>query len=628
MISSLSARLGSSLAARLAVTLVAQLVVVSLVFLGGFVALYRSSLQAERTQAAEKVGLLLQASLENAMLKRDIAGLSDIVDGLGGLDDVVSVMILNPDGVVRFASRKDRLDQRFDLAGTTLCPDCRVSEGRVLDGAAFMRDGDREILRSVKTVANREPCTQCHGPIAEHPFNGVLVVDHAAEGLRREAAWSAALLAGSGGIVLLSLVAATWLMLRRSVTCPVAKLASVSRAVESGDLSARVGAVGHDEIAELGRSFDRMADRLVSSIGDVQEREDFLQAVLDAVPDGIRVIDQDFRVIRANRAYCTQSGLSSDEVVGRRCHRLSHGRDEPCVSTLVTCPLVELNAAGACIKFNDRHLSGESDEIAVEVAAAALTLADRDGVRRVVVEAVRDLDAMAQVSHEQKLSEIDHLATGVAHEIRNPLASIGLGLRAAMSDLDRGDEEEARTALRLIEPEIERCLGITSSLLKLSTPSGSRLELVVVDEVIRDVISLLSYEAERDGIGVDLRLETDLRVIGSDSEMRMVIINLAQNALHAMTRGGLLRIMAAREGATVEVVVSDSGVGIHPEDLDRIFLPFWSRRADGVRGTGLGLAICRNIVRRIGGTLTVASARGKGSQFTLRVPDADHHQCL
>jgi len=613
-----------SLAARLAVTLVAQLVVVSGVFLGGFVALYRSSLQSERTQAAEKVGLLFQASLENAMLKRDIEGLRDIVDRLGGLHDIASVMILDPNGEVRFSSRHERLGARFDLAAGTLCPECRVADGGADGRAAFIRDGDREILRSVKPVSNREVCTQCHGPIDAHPINGILVIDHAAEGLRRDAARSAALLAGSGSIVLLSLVLATWLMLRRSVTRPVARLAGVARELEDGNLEARVGAGAGDEIGELGRSFDRMADRLVSSLAVVREREDMLQAVLDAVPDGIRVIDEDFRVIRANRAYAAQVGLTPPQVVGRFCYALSHGRSEPCVPTMVTCPLVELREPGASLKFNDRHVGGEDEEIPVEVAAAALTIADHDGARRVVVEAIRDLEAMAQISHEQKLSEIDQLATGVAHEIRNPLSSIGLGLRSALVDLDRGDRGEAVAALRLIEPEIERCLGITSSLLKLSTPSSSHLDLVCVDEVVRDVVSLLGYEVETLNVVVDLRLEHGLRVIGSDSELRMVVINLAQNALHAMPDGGRLGIDAVRDGAEVVVEVSDSGVGIRPEDLDRIFLPFWSKRADGVRGTGLGLAICRTIVRRVGGSLSVASTLGQGSRFTLRLPDADH----
>jgi PAS domain S-box-containing protein len=628
MIAVLARSFRRNLATRLALSLVAQLVVVSAVFLGGFVALYRANLETERRQAAEKVGLLLQASLENAMLKRDIDGLRDIVDRLGALDDIVSVMILAPSGEVRFASRRERLGRRFEPVERALCPDCRISIAA--DGAdrrsdaAFMSDDGREILRSVKAVSNREPCRVCHGPTSDHPVNGILVVDHAADGLRGDALRTAGLFAGSGAIVLTILVLATWLMLRNRVTRPVETLVSVSRRLAAGDLEARAEPRGEDEIAALARAFDAMADRLAGTLGDLQEREDFLQAVLDAVPDGIRVIDRDFRVVRANRAFCAQAGLSPTDVIGRPCHQVSHGRDEPCVSTLVTCPVVQLRASGESVKFHDRHVRGEGEDIAVEVAAAALTLADREGARLVVVEAIRDLEALAQVSHEQKLSEIDHLATGVAHEIRNPLSSIGLGLRAALGDLELGDTGEALATLKLIEPEIERCLGITSSLLKLSTPSSERVDLVVLDAAIREVLSLMVYEAESDGVAIVLRLEPDLRVIAPDSEMRMVMINLAQNALHAMPHGGQLRIDAFREAGSIVVEVNDDGVGIRPEDIDRIFLPFWSRRADGVRGTGLGLAICRTILRRAGGTLTVASTVGRGSRFTMRLPDADH----
>lgn len=614
-----------SLFARLAASLVVQLLVVSVVFLVGFVMLYRGSLREERTQAAEKIGLLLQVSLENAMLKRDIEGLREIVDRLGAQKDIVSVMILDPKGEIRFSSDPTRLGGRYDIPAGGLCLECRSFGTMPGTGSTFLDDRGREVLRAVKAVANRVPCDQCHGPVASHPVNGILVVDHAAEGIRGNAARSAAMLVGSGAVVLLGLVLATWIALRRSVLRPVATLTAASRALAAGDLSVRVRAPEADEIGDLARTFDAMADRLERSLEAVREREGLIQAVLDAVPDGIRVIDADHRVIRANRAFCEQVGRPLDEVVGRPCWAVSHGRGDPCISTLTTCPLVELRTPGATVKFNDRHRRGDAGEIAVEVAAAALRLPGPGEPRLAVVEAIRDLEALAQVSHQQKLAEIDRLATGVAHEIRNPLASIRLGLRAASSALESGEAVEASAAMRLIDPEIERCIGITTNLLKLSTPPNDRLDLVALDEVVRDVISLLVYEAGVDGVRIDLDLVENLRVIASDSEMRMVIINLAQNGLHAMPQGGVLAVTARRDAGFAVVEVADDGVGIRPEDLERIFLPFWSRRADGVHGTGLGLAICRSIVWRSGGTLTVSSELGKGSRFTLRLPDADHH---
>ncbi|MER2605890.1 MAG: ATP-binding protein [Siculibacillus sp.] len=618
--------IGRTLFAKLAASLVVQLVVMSLVFLAAFVVLYRASLISERTAAAEKVGLLLQVSLENAMLKRDIDGLRDIVDRLGVQTDITAVMILDPKGEVRFSSRPERIGQRFDIAGGGLCPTCVGFDSMGGSGSVFVSDPTREVLRSVKAVPNREPCTVCHGPIADHPINGILVVDHAADGLKHDAALSAAVLAGSGAIVVLALVVGTWWSVRRIVLVPVAELRRTSRAMAAGDLDAHADLSGGDELAELGETLETMAGRLSESLGRVREREDFLQAMLDAVADGVRVIEPDYTVVRANRAFLAQTGLKAEAVVGRPCWASSHGRAEPCVPTLVSCPVAELKRAGDRMKFTDRHRRGVDEEMVVEVAAAAMSVADENGKRLYVVEAVRDLEEMAKISHEQKLSEIGQLATGVAHEIRNPLASIRLALQAAVRGIGSGDCDGAIADLELVDHEIERCIDISGSLLKLSMPSSGGLDLIDLDDVVRELVRLLSFEAESREIEVKLDLEPGLRVVGSDSETRMVVTNLVQNAFHAMSAGGRLTVTGRREGGDVVMIVEDTGVGIRPEDLDSIFLPFWSRRADGVRGTGLGLSICRAILKRAGGSISAASVLGQGSRFIVRMPDADHDQ--
>lgn len=626
MIPMIERLIGATLFRKLAASLVVQLVVMSVLFLGAFVVLYRSSLVTERTAAAEKIGLLLQVSLENAMLKRDIDGLRDIVERLGKQRDIAAVMILDPKGEVRFSSRPERLGRRFDIAGGGLCPTCSAFDSMAGNGSVFVEEPAGEVLRSIKAVPNREPCTVCHGPIAEHPVNGILVVDHAAAGLKRDAALTAAVLAGSGGIVVLVLLFGTWLSVKRHVLRPVGELSRVSRAMAGGDLDAHAAIAGSDELAELGETLDTMAGRLSASLGRVREREEFLQATLDAVTDGIRVIGADYTVVRANRAFLQQTGLKAEQVVGRPCFTSSHGRAEACVPTLVSCPVVELKGAGERMKFTDRHRCGSDEEMMVEVAAAAMTVTDEKGKRAYVVEAIRDLEEMAKISHEQKLSEIGQLATGVAHEIRNPLASIRLALQAAQRGITTGDCDGAVGDLKLVDQEIERCIGITGSLLKLSAPSSGAVDLVVVDEMIREVVQLLAYEGEERGIRIEQTLEPQLRVIASDSEMRMVVTNLVQNAFHAMGSGGVLSIGARREGGEVVISVADTGVGIRGEDLDAIFLPFWSRRADGVRGTGLGLSICRGIAKRAGGTITVTSAVGRGATFFVRMPDADHDE--
>jgi signal transduction histidine kinase len=113
------------------------------------------------------------------------------------------------------------------------------------------------------------------------------------------------------------------------------------------------------------------------------------------------------------------------------------------------------------------------------------------------------------------------------------------------------------------------------------------------------------------------------RVLASESDLRMTVLNLIQNAFHAMPQGGRLTLITKRLEGRINIVVSDTGAGIAPQDLAQIFHPFFSRRADGKHGTGLGLSISRANVERDGGNISVNSELGKGSTFTVSYPDPE-----
>ena len=395
------------------------------------------------------------------------------------------------------------------------------------------------------------------------------------------------------------------------------------RAVQRTLLGTRAALAGADEIATLGRTFDDMAARLEASFRAIREAEQTLQAVIDAVPDGIRVIDQDFRILHANRAYREQLGLEpGSDPVGLPCHTSSHGRDTPCPPSLVTCPLHELAAGGTPIVCRHNHRRSDGGTLSVEVAAAPARLTVGGRPRPVVVEAIRDLHREMRISQEQRLSELGMLAAGVAHEIRNPLAAI----RLLLHRLERGPSAGDPTLLgdlAAVGREIDVCIEVTERLLRLAVPPPARPELVELDRVVPETLSLLAAEAAARGIRCHHTLAPGLRVVATDSELRMLVLNLAQNAFHAMPGGGELRVGAILVGATVTLEFADTGVGIPPQDLARIFHPFWSRRADGVRGTGLGLSICRAIVARHGGRIEVASEPGRGTRVSVLLPAAD-----
>jgi signal transduction histidine kinase len=346
---------------------------------------------------------------------------------------------------------------------------------------------------------------------------------------------------------------------------------------------------------------------------------------MDAIPDGVRVIRDDYSVVAANREFLRQSGLSFEEALAQPCHASSHGRTEPCVPTLVVCPLAELadkDEPVRCMHVHRRR--GLKGDFPVEVTAAPLIIQTRDGPRRFVVEAIRDLSQTMAVSQEQRLSEIGQLATGVAHEIHNPLASIRFGLSALEAEIGRKpDPAEALDYLKLVSAEVERCIEITGRLMRLSQSQGGPGALIDVGDVARDVAALLSYESMTRRVELVITGFADARVVASQADLGMALINLVQNAFHATPEFGVVAIEGRTQGGRVIVEVSDSGSGIAPENLPRIFQPFWSARADQTTGSGLGLPITKAIVERWGGTISVRSRLGEGSTFTLSLPHAE-----
>ena len=610
----LRAWLERSLARRFALGTAAGLLASSVVFLVLFLGMYRQTLEHEKTAAVGQINSLLRSSLENAMLKRDLDGLRFLVSRLGSQDDIAAVFITNPAGEIRFANDPAMLGIDYG----------REWVGDLEPSTRFLtRDDGREVLRSRVPVRNRADCRECHGPVEASPVNGVLYVDYDASTLRTAARNTTLMLMGAGALIVLLNLAGGWWFIRRFVIAPVEKLARATEGLAQGDLGMRAGIRGSDEIAALGASFDRMAARLEESTRSLRDHDRFLHDLLDAVPDGVRILDEDYRVLACNRSYRRQAGLPLQGDVAEPCYALSFGRDAPCPPTVMTCPLIEVRARQESVRTLQRHQSRDGGTRDVEIHAAPLHLR-RDGRDQLlVVESLRDLATQIRYSHEQKLSEVGKLAAGVAHEIHNPLASIRFALHAARGAADAGRTAEAIDHIDLVDHEIDKCINVSERLLKLSMTSPGESGIVDVNAAVSETLSLLRWEAEQLGVRIELDLDPGApRVLAKESDLRMIALNLAQNALHAMPDGGALDVETRRAGDRVQILFADTGVGIAPEDLERIFDPFFSRRADGSQGTGLGLPISRALARSFHGDLAVESRPGAGSRFTLQLPEA------
>ena len=244
-----------------------------------------------------------------------------------------------------------------------------------------------------------------------------------------------------------------------------------------------------------------------------------------------------------------------------------------------------------------------------------------------IVEADRERDMMnEQVIEAGKLASVGELAAGIAHEINNPLAIM---LEEAGWVLDLLDDEHLRRheshaemvrALKQIRQQGGRCRDITHKLLSFARKIDPTVKLVQVNEIVRDMAALSDQRAHLANVRISVDLAPDLPEIpASPSELQQVLVNLINNAIDAMERGGELKVSTRLEGASVILDVADSGMGIPKANMARIFDPFYTTKPVG-KGTGLGLSICYGIVRKMGGEISVDSVLNQGTVFHIRLP--------
>jgi signal transduction histidine kinase len=252
------------------------------------------------------------------------------------------------------------------------------------------------------------------------------------------------------------------------------------------------------------------------------------------------------------------------------------------------------------------------DELAVlahEFNAMAQRLAARE----------RELRAQGEaLVRSERLAAIGRIAAQITHEIRNPLSSISLNAEELGERL-RGSQEPGAAALcDAIVREVDRLAAVTEEYLRYARLPKPQLVRTDLNDAIRDLLDFVRPELTSAGISLEQRLAPDLpEVVADPGQIRQLLLNLVRNAREAMPGGGAVFVGTRYADGEVLVEIRDTGPGIPPERLGRIFDPFFTTKE---RGTGLGLALGQEIAQEHSGQLTVASAVGQGTTFTLRLP--------
>jgi two-component system, NtrC family, sensor kinase len=346
-----------------------------------------------------------------------------------------------------------------------------------------------------------------------------------------------------------------------------------------------------------------------------QALRDFNQNIIESISVGVLACDLEHRIEAWNSPMEALYGLERSEAVGKRLEEIF------LPELLSTLPLLaEPRSAESFYKV--RMTARDGRERIVNITITPLMGKDEAVIGRLISfnDLTERVNLEDQLMQAEKLSSIGLLAAGVAHEVNTPLAVITSQAQMLSRQLDA--EDPRSKTLDKITKQAFRASEIVNSLLKFSRVSGSEFSELDVNKVIRETLSLVEPTLKSSKISLNTQLTLALpAVYGNHGKLQQVFMNLIMNARDAMPRGGELTLSTEAENGSVLVEVSDNGMGIPAEYLNKIFDPFFTTKSTS-RGTGLGLAVSYGIIREHAGRIRVESAVGRGTSFRLEFPAA------
>jgi len=338
------------------------------------------------------------------------------------------------------------------------------------------------------------------------------------------------------------------------------------------------------------------------------------ESTFNAIRDGISVHTRDLRVIQANEALGRLLGVPREQLLQNHCCMVMLGRDTP----LPNCADLRATSDVPCqVTEVIERPNGQILRVTVD------PLLDEEGRVYGTVHVVSDITEQVllerRMARAEQLALIGEMAAGLAHEVKNPLAGMKGALEIILEDLP--EESPHRSVLRHVLEEVQRINRIITDLLDYARPRPPAHVRTDLNRLVEHVVSATRVQlANNHHITLEFQPAPELpSLIADPDELQKVVLNLLLNAIQAVREDGhvLVRTSYDPQERAIKLSVTDNGEGIPPENLDKIFRPFFTTKK---RGTGLGLATCQRIVTGYGGTITVTSEVGKGSTFTVTLP--------
>jgi PAS domain S-box-containing protein len=432
-------------------------------------------------------------------------------------------------------------------------------------------------------------------------------------------------------ILLVSLLVALFTILlsaglSKAVTDPIRQLRRAMLRLKSGEEPAPLSGPKRGEIADLFRGFNDMAAQIAEDsralsthIREITRIKEYNDKIFNSIQEKILVINAQFSVEKANRAFLEYCGQAEDAVLGRNIDELSLALfDEP-----VHTSIRAIISGG---KLSDVQVRRTSLGLSFEIKFYSLFEENIDGPSIHCIMVIEDITAKVayeeKIRQAEKLASISMLSAGVAHEINNPLSSILTNVQ----NLIRSERDIERLKdLHLVEQETKRIARTVRSLLDFSSSKRARKTATDINAAIKHIVQLVGYSFRKEsGITIELQLGEKLPLVGiGEDECKQIILNLIKNALEAIGTSGHICIetVFSVSESMVQCSVSDTGSGIPKALLPRIFDPFFSTKIES-GNSGLGLSVVYGLVSKFKGLIDVESKEGRGTAVRIKLPVA------
>ena len=342
-----------------------------------------------------------------------------------------------------------------------------------------------------------------------------------------------------------------------------------------------------------------------------------LRALFDNIPSSIYIIDRRYNMIAINMSRAERANNKPNLMVGRKCYQTLYQKNEPCAG----CRVSDTLFGGQSTNRVERTWINNDQLMEWDISSYPILDGSNQPTQAILMEqdVTEKRRLEASLAQSEKLAAVGQLAAGVAHEINNPLAAIIANAQILERDLP--PDPDLLKSVKLIQMAGSRASQVVRNLLSFARKENYEFTPTDLNETIRNALVLLQHEFVSRPIDMIFDLADDLPpIVASKDHLQGVWMNLIMNAFDALeNKPGEVRIITRKQGNEFRVTIANSGKGIPPEKVSRIFEPFYTTKEAG-RGTGLGLSLCHRIVKQHGGYILVDSQVGAGTQFVVVLP--------